>query len=225
LSVNDGQFAQVREMNWRSTRLRTNDDVYLDIPNRELARQTIINLHYPDSTHGMRITVGVEHNAPPSAVKDALLRATAGAPGVLEKPEPQVFLKDFGDHAILYEIRFWLDDQALYNAACDVIRTNSWYELRRAGIRIPVSPSTVRLERGRERAVEAAPETVRKILQELPLFRSLDDFERETLLEGARPLRYGRGERIILQEEEGASMFVMIAGSASVAVDRGQGRW
>jgi len=35
------------EINWRSTRLRTNDAIYLDIPNNEIVRQTIVNLHYP----------------------------------------------------------------------------------------------------------------------------------------------------------------------------------
>src|SRR5689334_9673908 len=41
-------FAEVMEVNWRSTRLRTNDAIYLDIPNNEIVRQTIINLHYPE---------------------------------------------------------------------------------------------------------------------------------------------------------------------------------
>src|SRR5204863_3079220 len=29
-------FAEVMEINWRSTRLRTNDNIYLDIPNNEM---------------------------------------------------------------------------------------------------------------------------------------------------------------------------------------------
>src|SRR5881398_3800258 len=34
------RFAEVMEINWRSTRLRTNDGIYLDIPNNEIVRQT-----------------------------------------------------------------------------------------------------------------------------------------------------------------------------------------
>ena len=52
------------EINWRSTRLRTNDAIYLDIPNNEIVRQTIVNLHYPQELHAMRIRVGVEYSAP-----------------------------------------------------------------------------------------------------------------------------------------------------------------
>ena len=38
LQVGD-HFAEVMEINWRSTRLRTNDTIYLDIPNNEIVRQ------------------------------------------------------------------------------------------------------------------------------------------------------------------------------------------
>ncbi len=219
----DGQHARVVEMNWRSTRLLTNDDVTLDIPNRELARQKITNLHFPDARHAMRLTVGLEHAAAPTAVKAALLRAASGAGGVLADPPPQVFLKEFGDHAVLYEIKFWIDDQAVYNAAADAIRTNAWYELKRAGLRIPVSPSTVQLERAAARTRQTEPGAVRTILAELPIFEPLDDFERETLLNGSRSLWFGRGERIICQDEAGGSMFALVRGGATVLVDRGGG--
>src|SRR5205807_5249257 len=66
------RFAEVMEINWRSTRLRTNDNIYLDIPNNEMVSHTIVNLHYPTVVHAMRIRVGVEYKNLPSRVKDAL---------------------------------------------------------------------------------------------------------------------------------------------------------
>ena len=70
-------FAEVMEINWRSTRLRTNDAIYLDIPNNEIVRQTIVNLHYPTQSarhaHSGRASIT---DVPPNRVKDALLRAT-----------------------------------------------------------------------------------------------------------------------------------------------------
>src|SRR5207244_8626432 len=56
------RFAEVMEINWRSTRLRTNDGIYLDIPNNEMVGHAIVNLHYPTEVHAMRIRVGVEYN-------------------------------------------------------------------------------------------------------------------------------------------------------------------
>src|SRR6266705_6427831 len=107
LQVGD-RFAEVREINWRSTRLRTNDAIYLDIPNNEIVRQTIINLHYPKQLHAMRISVGVEYGAAPNRVKDSLMRATLQAEGVIHDPKPKVFLTEFGDFAIVYEIKVWM---------------------------------------------------------------------------------------------------------------------
>ncbi|HWN94328.1 MAG TPA: mechanosensitive ion channel domain-containing protein, partial [Methylomirabilota bacterium] len=51
------RYAEVMEINWRSTRLRTNDGIYLDVPNYTIARGTIINLHYPTQVHSMRLRV------------------------------------------------------------------------------------------------------------------------------------------------------------------------
>src|SRR3954464_461650 len=66
------KYAEVMEINWRSTRLRTNDGIYLDIPNYAIARGTIVNLHYPTEVHAMRIRIGIDYQSPPNRVKDAL---------------------------------------------------------------------------------------------------------------------------------------------------------
>src|SRR5246500_3262352 len=84
------RFAEVMEINWRSTRLRTNDNIYLDIPNNEMVGHQIVNLHYPTELHAMRIRVGVEYKNPPNLVKDALFRAASTADGVLAEPKVKV---------------------------------------------------------------------------------------------------------------------------------------
>src|SRR5438132_52974 len=136
LQVNE-RFAEVMEINWRSTRLRTNDAIYLDIPNNEIVRQAIVNLHYPTQVHAMRIRVGADYKVPPSRVKDALMRATKNAELVLKDPPPKIFLVDFADHAIIYEIKFYMGNHAAINEVNDAIRTNVWYELKRQQITIP----------------------------------------------------------------------------------------
>src|SRR6266545_3251695 len=85
LKVGD-TYGEVREINWRSTRLCTNDDIYLDIPNNEMFSHEIVNLHYPTEVHAMRIRVGVEYKNAPNRVKDALGRAAQSANNVLAHP-------------------------------------------------------------------------------------------------------------------------------------------
>lgn len=219
----EGRFAEVMEINWRATRLRTNDHLYLDVPNRYLARRPISNLHYPSPRHAMRLTVNIEYDAPPSKVKDTLLHATASAAGVLADPAPKIFMKDFGDTAIEYEIKFWIDDQAKYNQILDAIRTNVWYELRRENIRMPVGLRTVEIKRSPRGGTVDRVTAARDALSRQPLFKTLDEFELDTLLGEATAMWYGRGEKMIRQDEDGESMFVLVHGEASVLVDGGHG--
>lgn len=54
-------YGEVREINWRSTRLRTNDAITLDIPNNEMVQHTIVNLSYPSRAHYMRLQIPAEY--------------------------------------------------------------------------------------------------------------------------------------------------------------------
>src|SRR6266404_8085015 len=96
LKVGD-TYGEVREINWRSTRLCTNDDIYLDIPNNEMVSHEIVNLHYPTELHAMRIRVGIDYGVPPNRVKDLLGRAAQKAKNVVPNPPVKVFLVDFAD--------------------------------------------------------------------------------------------------------------------------------
>src|SRR2546427_4339163 len=169
LKVGD-TYGEVREINWRSTRLCTNDDIYLDIPNNEMVSHQIVNLHYPTEVHAMRIRVGVEYKNPPNRVKDALVRAAQSANNVLAHPPVRVFLVDFGDHAVIYEIKFYMGNHSRINETNDSVRTNVWYELKRQGITIPFPIRTLHVQRkAAPRAQEDQAEAF-SILREEPLF-------------------------------------------------------
>ncbi len=220
LQVEPNRYAQVIEVNWRSTRLVTVDAVSIEIPNRELARQTIINLNRPQRRHAMRISISLDYAAPPNRVKDVLMHAVANSKGVLPEPKPQVFLKNFGDSAIEYEIRFWLEEYDLFNEVADAIRTNVWYAVRRHGIKIPYPVRTVQLERpARDKHLEVQT-TARIILRQQPLFRCLTDDHLDALLPRGHVVHFGRDEKLIQQGATADSMFVLVDGEASVWVER-----
>src|ERR1700693_1104383 len=141
------RFAEVMEINWSSTRLCTNDDLYLDIPNNEMVSHEIVNLHYPTEIHAMRIRVGIDYSVAPNRVKDVLGRAAQGAKNVLAQPKTKVFLVDFADHAVVYEIKYYMGKHSRINETNDAVRTNVWYELKRQGITIPFPIRTLHVER------------------------------------------------------------------------------
>jgi small-conductance mechanosensitive channel len=219
LQVGD-RYAEVMEINWRSTRLRTNDTIYLDIPNNEIVKQTIVNLHYPTEVHAMRIRIGLEYHVPPNLAKDVLSRAAARANGVLPHPPVKVFLVDFGESAITYEIKFYMGNHARINEINDAVRTNIWYELKRERLNVPFPIRTLQLQRRTTRASDEGSEEAREILRGEPIFECLSDAQIDNLVRHARLNHFGRGERVIEEGAEGDSMFILLRGTASVAVSR-----
>ena len=218
LQVGD-RFAEVMEINWRSTRLCTNDNIYLDIPNNEIVRTTIINLHYPTEVHAMRIRIGVDYKVPPNRVKDALARAAQSAKNVLPNPPVKVFLVEFGDHAVTYEIKYYMGNHARINETNDAVRTNVWYELKRQRINIPYPIRTLQLER-RSRPAPEGHEEARVILRGEPLFQCLSDGQIDDLVKQSELNHFGRGECVIEEGAEGDSMFILLRGAAEVSVSK-----
>src|SRR5437660_725086 len=219
LKVGD-TYGEVMEINWRSTRLRTNDGIYLDIPNNEIVKSTIVNLHYPTEIHAMRIRVGVDYNVPPNRVKDALTRAAQSAVNVLPEPRVKVFLVDFADHAVIYEIKYYMGNHARINETNDAVRTNVWYELKRQRIKIPYPIRTLQLERQPTKPRTEDHEEARTILRSEPLFQCLSDSQIENLVSRSDLNHFGRGERVIEEGAEGDSMFILLRGAAQVSVSK-----
>ena len=219
LQVGD-RFAEVMEINWRSTRVCTNDNIYLDIPNNEIVRTAIVNLHYPTEVHAMRIRVGIDYNVPPNRVKDALGRAAQAANGVLPNPPVKVFLVDFADHAMTYEIKFYMGNHARFNQVNDAVRTNVWYELKRQRISIPYPIRTLQVERRTARPVQEEYEEALSILRGEPLFECLSNEQLDRLVKQAHLNHFGGGESVIEEGAEGDSMFVLLRGAANVSVSK-----
>jgi len=211
------QHAEVIEVNWRSTRLRTNDDYYLDIPNSSIVRSTIVNLSYPSHLHAMRMRVGIDSGASPNVVKDVLMQAALGAPGVLQSPPPKIFLVEFADSAVTYEIKFWLGNHAAYNEINDALRTSVWYALQRAHISIPSPIRTVQIERKRA-ATYQLPDETKAVIRNKPFFKCLTEEQVARIVSAGRLCLFGRGEHIVEQGAQGSSMFILITGAATVYV-------
>jgi small-conductance mechanosensitive channel len=214
------RFAEVMEINWRSTRLRTNDGIYLDIPNNEMVSHTIVNLHYPTEVHAMRIRVGVEYKNAPNRVKDALYRAASTAEGVLAEPKVKVFLVDFAESGVLYEIKFYMGNHSRINEINDAVRTNVWYELKRQGITIPFPIRTLHVERKAIASMHEEHQEARAILRDEALFECLSDQQIDNLVQQSSVSHFGRGERVIREGAEGDSMFVLLRGAAEVSISK-----
>ena len=219
LKVGD-TYGEVREINWRSTRLCTNDAITLDIPNNEMVSHQIVNLSYPNRAHFMRLYMAAEYGAPPNRVKDALMRATIQVPGVEKDPPPQIFVSEYGDSGIIYQIKFTMMTHAGYYEARDAIYTNAWYEFRRRKITIPFPQRTLHIDRKPARLADEGHHEARQILRGEPLFDCLSDEQLNQLVGQAHLSIFGRGEPVIEEGSPGDSMFVLLRGAAKVFVSK-----
>lgn len=216
----DNRHAEVIEINWRSTRLRTLDDISIEIPNREIVRQTIVNLNRPTRKHAVRIGVLLDYAAPPTRAKDVLLHAVSNAKGVCAEPRPKVFLKDFGDSGIEYDIKYYIEDHARSAEVADAIRTNIWYGLHRHGIRMPYPTRTIQIERPARDKQQEVQSAARIILRQQPLFKCLSDEQLDALMPRGRVVHFGKDEKLIRQGDIGDSMFILVEGEANVVFER-----
>ena len=219
----DGQHAKIVEINWRSTRLRTTDDICLDIPNSNITKQTVVNYNYPTNVHGIRMDIGLEYDAPPTLVKQVLIEAALDCPLVLREPAPSVYLMEFGDWSITYQLRFWLDDHLNYNPANSHIRTNLWYSLRRNNISIPYPiQHEMSLERPRPHIEDR--DLIRDSISKAVFAPALSPGQLEEIVNHARIVRFGEGENIIRQDAGAGPMYVIVSGRAEVWIESGDRR-
>ncbi len=216
----EGHHAKIVEINWRSTRLCTTDDVTLDIPNSSITKQTVVNYNSPTSIHGMRIEIGLDYDAPPNVVNKVLIEAALDCPHVLRDPFPNVYMKRFADWSIIYELRFWLDDHTNYGPANSQIHTALWYSLRRHGIAIPYP---IQQEQSIEKPGPPAENRtqIREALQKSLLAPVLSDAQFTEIVERSRIVCFGQGENIIRQGAEAGPMYVITRGRAEVWIESG----
>lgn len=168
----------------------------------------------------MRIRVGVDYNEPPNKVKAALFKAASSANGVLPHPPVKIFLVDFSESAVTYEIKFYMGNHARINAVNDAVRTNVWYELKRQKIKIPYPIRTLQVERRGPPPVHEQHAEAQAILRQEPLFQCLTDAQIHNLVTQSRLNHFGAGERVIEEGADGHSMFVLLNGAAQVSISK-----
>lgn len=211
-----GDRAEVTEINWRSTRFVNNDQVSFEIPNSEIIKHSIVNLNYPTPEHGIRLRIGLDYDVPPALAKQALLAAAENAQGIIDSPAPTVFLCDFGDHSVIYELRVWMRHASLYNAACDEIRTALWYELKRRDIRIPFPIRSLEVRKPNEPTYFADAKARAAEIVTAKALDCLTQDEARSLVSNGRIVLFGPGEALVSGGESGESMFIILDGGVQV---------
>jgi potassium efflux system protein len=104
-----GQRGTVTEIGLRASVLQLWDGIETLIPNSSLLENNVSNWTYSSRKVRFSITVGVAYGSDTRRVIQ-LLEEVAERHGVVEKePKPQVLFTDFGESALTFELRYWVD--------------------------------------------------------------------------------------------------------------------
>ncbi|MEA5511503.1 mechanosensitive ion channel domain-containing protein [Crocosphaera sp. UHCC 0190] len=100
----------VQSVGARSTQIKTWDGVSIIIPNSRFLESEVINWSHGDATSAIRIPVGVAYGSDIKRVRLALLQAAREHQEILVTPRPKVLFQDFGESALNFELRVWLQE-------------------------------------------------------------------------------------------------------------------
>jgi CRP-like cAMP-binding protein len=213
-----GRISQIR---WRSTILRTTDGDNVIVPNGQFTVHEVYNYSRPTSRHRVSLKVAFAYHHPPNEVRQLLVVAARGAPGVMPEPLPDAFPTDFGENGMVYVVRFWVDEFVRVPEIEGEVRSRIWYAARRSGLEVPYPTRNVHVLTSATASSDSdLPERV-SALKRIDLFAGLQASDLELLAQGVRKVRFASGEPIIRQGESGDSLFLIVQGDVLISLGQG----
>lgn len=216
-------FGTIEELSWRAIKLRTLEGNIVLVPNNLASRERLEVYRRPGRPVARMVEVGLEYDTPPATARGLLEDAVKSISGVAAYPAPSATVKKFGDFAIVYELRYWLEDYVRLIDLDSQVHERIWYRLDREGIAIayPIirqhqyaAGPLARARRGLQ---------IPTAIDQLDLFSPLSAEERSQLAQGAQERRYAPGEIIVREGDKSSSMFLVQAGQLTVSIHGARG--
>ena len=116
IELESGVVGEVREIRIRATRVSTNDNIDILVPNSEFVRGRVVNWTLDEADRRVRVPFGVAYGSDKDAVRAAALEAARRVPHTLKSTssrDPQVWLVRLGDSSLDFELVVWLTPQAV----------------------------------------------------------------------------------------------------------------
>jgi small conductance mechanosensitive channel len=104
----EGYTGRIQSVDLRSTEILTLDGNNVLLPNGHVFTAPIIN-YSRESTRRIQLTIGVAYNSDLEVVRHTTLQAIRTIPDVLNMPAPSLFFHEFGESAIRFTVRYWID--------------------------------------------------------------------------------------------------------------------
>jgi small-conductance mechanosensitive channel len=165
VELDGGVRGAITEIGPRATRIRTNDNVNIIVPNSSLIQDRVTNWTLKGDTRRIHIPFSVATGTDRGLVREAVLEAARGSPFTLPETDgrkSQVWLTGFGQDGLKFELLVWPTQSAVKRPA-SMQAAYTWLiadALDAAGIKIPVPQTDIRLRSVFEKEGDEAREAL-----------------------------------------------------------------
>ena len=142
-----GAFGWVNQMGARYTEIVTRDNKAFLVPNEDFITQQVINWSHGNRLIRTEVKFGVSYDSDPHLVKKIAEEVASKPDRVVKEPKPACHLVEFGDFALRFKLRFYIEDpeKGITNMHGEVMLA-LWDAFRAHGIRIPFPRHEVRID-------------------------------------------------------------------------------
>jgi len=140
-----GQYGCVTGITLRSTRIRTQDNMLVVIPNKHIVDEVLVN-HTQNGPLRLNVPVSIAYEGAVSHARVALLEAVRAVPGVLSDPTPGVVVEGLHESSVGLLVRIWIRDSAEETRVRFAAREACKEALAAAGIEVPYPQRRIVLE-------------------------------------------------------------------------------
>ena len=208
----------VESVSWRGVKIRTFQNKLLVISNAVIGKETI-EVAPKNNLNARAVFFNSHYSASPARTVQVVREAIRQVENVTQKMRPVVRIRNLGDSAIEWEVKYWLDDYAKHNDTDALIRQRIWYVFQREKIEFAFPTRTIHIEpKPEEIAPEEIVNTITDHLNQVSIFTPLSDEEIDRLASVSTSRVYAPGEAIVRIGQDGGSMFVIIRGSVKVQI-------
>jgi small-conductance mechanosensitive channel/CRP-like cAMP-binding protein len=215
----------VESVTWRAVKIRSFSNHVILVSNSALAKEHI-EVAPRDNLNARNVFFNALYTDSPAKVIHVVREAVRDAENVSPKITPVVRIRNLGDFAVDYEVKYWLVDYTKQHDSDALIRQLIWYAFRRNGLTFAYPTQTLFLDRPARDG--GRPATVLDRLTErlsaVDIFAPLSPEELARLASSCESRTYAPGELIIRAHDAGDSMFVINRGGVNVRVTSSDGK-
>jgi len=137
-------WGDVTDIGLRSTRIKTRDNRMVVVPNSQIGKSLVVNYAYPNNQYRLQIHIGVAYGTDLEQAREIMIDTVSQVEGVLpEHPVDALFL-EFGDSALIFRVRWWLDSYVDTRRMFDRVNTALYQALTAEGIEMPYPQMVIR---------------------------------------------------------------------------------